>query len=79
MRKGRKSSETKMAQITAKAIFSFYDKDGNGFLDTSEVLQFIIDLAPQFDPSRESVKPEVVMENLLKVADENKDNKISIS
>jgi hypothetical protein len=32
MYKRRKSSESKMAETTARAIFSYYDKDGNGFL-----------------------------------------------
>lgn len=33
MYKRRKSSESKMAETTAKAIFRYYDKDGNGYLE----------------------------------------------
>jgi Ca2+-binding EF-hand superfamily protein len=47
MYKRRKSSQGKMAETTARAIFSHYDKDGNGFLEPNEVLQFIRELTPQ--------------------------------
>jgi hypothetical protein len=32
MQKRRKSSQGQMAETTAKAIFNYYDKDGNGYL-----------------------------------------------
>lgn len=69
MQKRRKSSECKMAEITAKAIFNYYDKDGNGYLDPQEVLQFIQDVLPQFDAEKPALRPEVIMSNLLKIAD----------
>ena len=69
MYKRRKSSECKMAETTAKAIFRYYDKDGNGFLEPNEVLQFIEDLAPQLDPSKMFIRPEVITNNLLRIAD----------
>ena len=78
MQKRRKSSECKKAEITAKAVFSYYDKDGNGFLDPQEVLQFIQDVLPQCDPEKPALRPEAIMANLLKIADENGDNKISL-
>lgn len=65
-----------MAETTAKAIFSHYDKDGNGFLEPNEVLQFIRELAPQQEGS--ASQPEQIMQNLLRMADENGDNKISM-
>lgn len=58
-----------MAEITARAIFSYYDKDGNGFLDPQEVLQFIQDVLPQLDPQKPALSPEAVRANLLKMAD----------
>lgn len=69
MQKRRKSSECKMAETTARAIFSYYDKDGNGFLDPQEVLQFIQDVLPQLDPDKPALRPEAIMANLLKIAD----------
>jgi Ca2+-binding EF-hand superfamily protein len=77
MYKRRKSSEGKMAETTVKAIFNHYDKDGNGFLEPSEVLQFIRDLAPQ--QATNASQPEQLMHNLLRMADENGDNKISMA
>lgn len=68
-----------MAQTTARAIFAYYDKDGNGYLEPNEVLQFISDLAPQLGTNRQTPKPEDIMRNLLRVADENGDNKISMA
>lgn len=67
-----------MAETTARAILKYYDKDGNGYLEPIEVLQFISDLAPQLDSSKGAIKPEVLSNNLLRIADENGDNKISL-
>ena len=68
-----------MAETAAKAIFTRYNTDGNGYLEPIEALQFISDLSPQQDPSKSTPRPEETMHNLLRVADENGDNKISMS
>jgi hypothetical protein len=37
-----------------------------------------MDVAPQFSSEKAAIKPEIIMENLLKLADENGDHKISM-
>lgn len=56
-------------------VFLKYDKDQSGFLDFSESTAIVSDALKQMNTQKQPTEQDV--RNLLELADENKDNKIS--
>jgi len=65
--------------MTARAIFQHYDADGNGYLEYGEVLKFFkdISLREKQEGLQETATEEDYVDKILKIADENGDNKLS--
>lgn len=67
-------SEEQLRQAVDQ-VFLKYDKDQSGFLDFSESTAIVHDAVKQMNAERQPTEQDV--KNLLELADENKDNKIS--